>query len=182
MPNTTQSAPTARAKALSSTRIPGFVAEKPGRYRAKDALTEAQIINAAMTLVRRQVQQRQAFTNPTITQLFLKDRFGHKEHEEFAVLFLDNQNRLIRFEVMFRGTIDATAVYPREIAKSCLKLNAAAVIVAHNHPSGITQPSAADKQITAKLKQALDLIDVRLLDHFIIGVGEPVSLANLGLI
>lgn len=182
MPSATKPAPTARTTALPSARLPGFVAEKPGHYRAKDTLTEAQIIKAAMTLIRRQVQSGQAFTSPTITRLFLKDQLGHKEHEEFGVLFLDNQNRLIKFEVLFRGTIAETAVYPREIVKSCLKLNAAAVIVAHNHPSGSPKPSAADRQITDKLKQALDLIDVGLLDHFIIGVGEPVSMATLGLI
>jgi DNA repair protein RadC len=100
----------------------------------------------------------------------------------FACLFLDNQNRVIQLIELFRGTIDSTSVYPREVAKQALHHNAAAVIFAHNHPSGIAEPSLADKHITEKLKQALALFDIRVLDHFIIGDGQPYSFAEHGLI
>jgi DNA repair protein RadC len=100
----------------------------------------------------------------------------------FACLFLDNQNRIIQLVELFRGTIDAASIYPREVAKQALQQNAAAVIFAHNHPSGISEPSIDDKHITEKLKQALGLFDIRVLDHFIIGDGDPYSFAEHGLI
>jgi DNA repair protein RadC len=98
------------------------------------------------------------------------------------VLVLDTQHRLIRYEELFMGTIDAAAVYPREVVKAALHYNAAAVILAHNHPSGVAEPSQADISITDKIKRALDLVDVRLLDHFVVGDGSPVSLAERGLV
>jgi DNA repair protein RadC len=100
----------------------------------------------------------------------------------FACLFLDNQHHILEFEELFRGTIDSASVYPREVIKKALAHNAAAVIFAHNHPSGISEPSQADKLITDKLKQALALIDIRVLDHFIIGDGMPYSFAENGLL
>ena len=100
----------------------------------------------------------------------------------FACLFLDNQHRVIHLDQLFRGTIDGASVYPREVVKKALHHNAAAVIFAHNHPSGISEPSPADKQITEKLKQALALLDIRVLDHFIIADGQPYSFAEHGLI
>ena len=100
----------------------------------------------------------------------------------FACLFLDNQHRVILLEELFRGTIDGASVYPREVVKQALYHNAAAVIFAHNHPSGISEPSQADKHITEKLKQALSLFDIRVLDHFIIGDGQPYSFAEHGLL
>ena len=102
------------------------------------------------------------------------------QREVFAVLFLDSQHRLIQYKELFYGTIDAAAIYPREIVKAALKVNAAACILAHNHPSGVTEPSQADILITSRIKKALDLVDVRLLDHFVVGDGSPVSLAERG--
>jgi len=102
------------------------------------------------------------------------------EHEVFACLFLDNRHRLISYEPLFRGTIDSASVYPREVVKAALACNAAAVILAHNHPSGVAEPSRADIDITAKLSRALALIDVRVLDHIIVGEGYQVSLAERG--
>jgi len=99
----------------------------------------------------------------------LKHKLAIHEHEVFAVLFLDSQNRILEFKELFRGTINAASVYPREVVKEVLELNAASVILAHNHPSGVTTPSQADKLITTKLQQALNLIDVSVLDHIIIG-------------
>jgi len=113
---------------------------------------------------------------------YIKLKLASLEHEVFVCLFLDNHHRLISFDEMARGTIDGASVYPREIVKTALQHNAAAIIFAHNHPSGLTEPSMADKAITTKLKKALKLINVRVLDHFIIGEGNPYSFAENGLI
>ena len=102
------------------------------------------------------------------------------EHEIFACLFLDNRHRLISYEALFRGTIDSASVYPREVVKAALACNAAAVVLAHNHPSGVAEPSRADIDITARLSKALNLIDVRVLDHIIVGGNYQVSLAERG--
>jgi len=102
------------------------------------------------------------------------------EHEVFACLFLDNRHRLISYEALFRGTIDSASVYPREVVKAALTCNAAAVVLAHNHPSGVAEPSRADIDITARLTKALNLIDVRVLDHIIVGGNYQVSLAERG--
>ncbi len=113
---------------------------------------------------------------------YIKLKLASLEHEVFVCLYLDNRHRLISFDEMARGTIDGASVYPREIVKTALQHNAAALIFAHNHPSGLTEPSTADKAITTKMIKALELIDVRVLDHFIIGEGKPYSFAGNGLI
>jgi DNA repair protein RadC len=113
--------------------------------------------------------------SPADTETFLLSRMRHLGHELFCCLFLDNRHRVLRFDEMFRGTIDGTSVYPREVVKEALAINAAAVILAHNHPSGVAEPSQA-------VKSALELVDIRLLDHLIIGDGRATSLANRGLV
>ncbi len=113
---------------------------------------------------------------------YLKARLSHLPREVFAVMFLDTRHRVIAFEEMFFGTIDGASVHPREVVSRALALAAAAVIVAHNHPSGVAEPSAADRHLTRQLSQALALVDVRLLDHFIVGDGAPTSLAQLGML
>ena len=120
-------------------------------------------------------------TSPQHTLDFLKMELGGLEHEIFGCIFLDNRNRVICFEQLFNGTIDGAAVHPREVVKRTL-LNAAAVIFAHNHPSGVPEPSSADKAITKQLKGALGLVDVRVLDHVIIGGNASVSFAERGYI
>jgi len=120
--------------------------------------------------------------SPTDTETFLQAKMRHLDHELFCCLYLDNRHRVLRFDEMFRGTIDGTSVYPREVVKEALKINAAAVILAHNHPSGVAEPSQADERITRRLKAALELVDIRLLDHLIIGDGRATSLAARGLI
>ena len=120
--------------------------------------------------------------SPTDTEAFLKARMRHLGHEVFCCLFLDNRHRVLRFDEMFRGTIDGTSVYPREVVKEALAVNAAAVILAHNHPSGVAEPSQADERITKRLKSALELVDIRLLDHLIIGDGRATSLASRGIL
>jgi DNA repair protein RadC len=123
-----------------------------------------------------------AIKSPADTEAFLLSKMRHLGHELFCCLFLDNRHRVLRFDEMFRGTIDGTSVYPREVVKEALAVNAAAVILAHNHPSGVAEPSQADERITRRLKSALELVDIRLLDHLIIGDGRATSLANRGLV
>jgi len=128
------------------------------------------------------LQRGSALTSPEATRAYLSAQLRAYQHEVFACLFLDNQHRVLEFEELFRGTIDGASVYPREVAKRALFHNAAAIIFAHNHPSGISEPSQADKNITEKLKQSLMLFDIRVLDHFIIGDGEPYSFAEHGIL
>ena len=128
------------------------------------------------------VRPGQAIRSPADTSTFLQSRLRHLEHERFCCLYLDNRHRVLKFDELFRGTIDGTSVYPREVVKEALRVNAAALIVAHNHPSGVAEPSGADERITQTLKAALDLVGVRLLDHLIVGGGESVSLASRGLL
>ena len=120
--------------------------------------------------------------SPTESTQFLLARLRDLPHEVFCCMFLDNRHRVLRFDEMFRGTIDGTSVYPREVVKEALAINAAAVILAHNHPSGVAEPSQADERITKRLKSALELVDIRLLDHLIIGDGETTSMASRGLV
>ncbi len=121
-----------------------------------------------------------ALTSPSHTKLYLSSILRDRQREAFYILFLDNQNRVIKDEVMFEGTIDAASVYPREVVKRALHHNAAALILAHNHPSGVAEPSQADRRITRRLTDALALVDIRILDHFVVGDGEVISFAERG--
>ncbi len=144
------------------------------------------ILKALPEIARRYYEESlppgEAIRSPADTEAFLTARMRHLDHELFCCLFLDNRHRVLRFDEMFRGTIDGTSVYPREVVKEALAVNAAAVILAHNHPSGVAEPSSADERITRRLKSALDLVDIRLLDHLIIGAGRATSLASRGMI
>jgi DNA repair protein RadC len=163
---------TTKSQAVPDSKaIPYFVSDKPGKYRAIKPLTESQIVKAAVTLMSKKIDRGDALSSPDITRAYLHWNFRGLEYEVFACLFLDNQNRVLKLEQLFRGTIDAVAVYPREVAKRALKLNAASVILAHNHPSGMAEPNSAGKHITDKLKQGLGLLDIRVLDHIIVGDG-----------
>jgi DNA repair protein RadC len=143
-------------------------------------------IQASLELSRRYLEAHltrgDAITDPDATRRYLTAQLRHRDHEVFACLFLDNRHRVIGFEELFRGTIDGSAVYPREVAKRCLAHNAAAVIFAHNHPSGIAEPSRADESITRRLNEALGLLDIRVLDHMVVGDGQVISLAERGLL
>ncbi|GAA6132439.1 RadC family protein [Halopseudomonas sabulinigri] len=123
-----------------------------------------------------------ALTSPGAVRQFLKSRLMALPHEVFACLFLDNQHRVIAFEELFRGTLDSASVYPREVIKRALAHNAAALILTHNHPSGVAEPSQSDLQLTRRLKESLGLLDIRVLDHLIVGDGDPVSFAERGLL
>lgn len=143
-------------------------------------------LQAVLEMARRHfseiLERGDALTSPDVTRAFLSAQLRGYGHEVFACLFLDNQHRVLKWEELFRGTLDGASVYPREVAKRALYHNAAAVIFAHNHPSGVCEPSQADRLITDKLKQALNLFDIRVLDHFIVGDGLPYSFAEHGLI
>ena len=143
-------------------------------------------LQASLELSRRHLlatlQQGDALTSPQHTRDYLSARLRGYRQEVFACLFLDNRHRVLAFEELFFGTVDGASVHPREVVRRCLEHNAAAVILAHNHPSGVAEPSRADEQITQRLKEALGLIDVRVLDHMIIGDGEITSLAERGTI
>lgn len=143
------------------------------------------LIAAALELNRRylyeSVKRNDALCSPAQTRAFLSAQLSDFPHEVFAVLFLDNRNRIVSFDKMFNGTIDGASVYPREVVRSAINHNAAAVIFAHNHPSGVAEPSHADEVITRRLKEALALVDVRVLDHFVVG-DTIVSFAERGLL
>ncbi len=149
-----------------------------------DAKLEA--VRALPELARRYYEESlpcgAAIRSPSDTERFLAARLRHLGHEVFCCLFLDNRHRVLRFDELFRGTIDGTSVYPREVVKEALAINAAALILAHNHPSGVAEPSQADERITKRLKAALELVDIRLLDHLIIGDGPATSLAARGML
>jgi len=144
------------------------------------------LLQASLELSRRhyaeQMQTGPALANPRATREFLRARLRDRDHEVFCCLFLDNRHRVICFEEVFRGTIDAATVYPREVVKQALARNAAAVILAHNHPSGIAEPSQSDQLITRRIRDALELVDIRLLDHFVIGDNTCTSLASRGML
>ena len=147
-------------------------------------LTRFAELQAAVEIARRQLSEAlragPSLASPRATRDYLSARLRDLEHEVFCCLYLDKRHRLIQFEEMFRGTIDGASVHPREIVKAALQRNCAAIIIAHNHPSGIAEPSQADELITQRVKEALALVDIRLLDHIIIGDGVRVSLADRG--
>ena len=140
------------------------------------------VLELARRAMAEQLKQREVFSSPGAVKHYLQLHLAAKAHEVFAVLFLDAQNRLIAMEELFRGTLTQTSVYPREVVLRALQHSAAAVVLAHNHPSGTVQPSRADEALTQTLKAALALVDVRVLDHVIVAQGEALSMAEKGLI
>jgi len=143
---------------------------------------EGVLANAAAILKSRLQHRETVFSNPESVRQYLQIKLRPYPYEVFCALFLDNRNRLIEYVELFRGTIDGTSVHPREVIREVIRVNAAAVIFAHNHPSGVEEPSQADLRITARLKDALVFVDVRVLDHIIIGEGDGTSLAERGLL
>jgi DNA repair protein RadC len=140
------------------------------------------VLELARRAMLQQLQEREVFSSPGAVKHYLQLHLAAKAHEVFAVLFLDAQNRLLMMEELFRGTLTQTSVYPREVVLRALKHNAAAVVLAHNHPSGTVQPSRADEALTQTLKAALALVDVRVLDHVIVAPGDALSMAEKGLL
>jgi DNA repair protein RadC len=157
---------------------------EPDAHRRADLSEEerALIAQAIRCLEARYHVGQDALTSPEATRDYLRLRLAGVPYEVFAVLLLDNRHRVIRYEELFRGTIDGASVHPREVVRKVMETNAAAVILAHNHPSGVAEPSQADLRITQRLKESLALIEVRVLDHFIVGEGGGTSLAERGLL
>ncbi len=157
------------------------------RFCSSRGLGEAKYVQlqAVLEMSARYLRERieqDVFSSPAQTREYISTRLRGHPHEVFACLFLDNRHRLIAFEELFRGTIDGASVHPREVVRRAITHNAAAVILAHNHPSGVAEPSGADIQITQRLRDALALIDTRVLDHFIVGDGPATSFAERGLL
>lgn len=144
--------------------------------------SEDALIARACTILDKRLRRGPLFERPGDVKNYLKLQLQGHQNEHFAALYMDTKHRMMAYEVLFTGTVDGAEVHPRVIAQRALHHNAAAVVIAHNHPSGDPDPSTADRAITAKIKQTLSLVDVRLLDHFIIGQGDPVSMAARGLL
>ena len=150
-------------------------------FQMLDTQHEDWIIARAMEIIESRVFCRSdALTGPDLVKAFLRAKLNGERREVFAAIFLNSSHRVLAYEALFWGTIDQSAVYPRVVVTKALEHNAAALILAHNHPSGVAEPSQADRQLTQRLKEALALIDVRVLDHFIVGEGEPLSMAEAG--
>ena len=156
-----------------------LVRDSQGRYMLA---TADQILEAARQVIDQKIPRGALFTSPALVRDYLRTKLAGFEHEVFAALFLDTQHRLIEYVELFRGTIDGASVYPREVVKEALRLNAAAVIFAHNHPSGNPEPSQADKVLTLRLKEALALVEIRTLEHIIVGGETTASFAERGLL
>ena len=139
------------------------------------------VFELARRALGQRLKEREAFQTPGAVKQYLQLQLAHKNHEVFAVLFLDSQNRMLAMEELFRGTLSQTSVYPREVVMRALHHQAAAVVLSHNHPSGSVQPSRADEHLTQTLKASLALVDVRVLDHIIVGQGQALSMAEAGL-
>jgi DNA repair protein RadC len=165
----------------------GLLAAEPDKLRGIKGLGPAKRAEllAVMEMARRALLQglkaQPVFDSPNTVKDYLALQLGGREREVFAVLFLDAQHRLLALEELFQGTLSQTSVHPREVLKRALALNAAAVVLAHNHPSGLAEPSRADEFLTQTLRSALSLVDVRVLDHVVVGRGQVVSMAERGL-
>ncbi len=144
--------------------------------------TDDEIIAIARTALDAKIKRQGSIASPADAKAFVSLRLGNLPHEVFAAVFVDAQHRIIEFRELFRGTLTQASVYPREIVKEALQLNAAAVILTHNHPSGVAEPSRADEMLTQTLKTALALVDVRVLDHLVVAGGQVTSFAERGLL
>lgn len=163
-----------------------LVAASPAQFCEARGLGEAKyvqlqaVIEMGRRVLAEDLKSRDLLSDPGSTRRYLSAWLRDRDREVFAALFLDSQHRVLAAEELSQGTLDAASVYPREVVKRALALGAAAVIFAHNHPSGVAEPSAADRLLTDRLKQALGLVDVRVLDHFVVGEGVPTSFAERG--
>jgi len=160
----------------------GLIQDRNGHYRRRGPITEQDILNAAETLLRAKLERQGSISNPQDARDFLRMRLGALLHEEFHILWLDHRHRILDCQRLFTGTVDGASVYPREVVRAALTLNASAAILAHNHPSGVADPSQADRSITQELIAALQLVGVRVLDHLVVTAGEATSMAARGLL
>jgi len=160
----------------------GLVRDVLGHYEISGTAGEAEILAAAEEILWQRIQRGPAIGNPKDMENFLRVRFGHLQHEEMHAVWLDNRHRVIGVEKLASGTIDGASIHPREVVKAALRANAAATVLSHNHPSGQSEPSGADRAITKELQTALQYVGVRILDHIVISGGECVSFAARGLL
>lgn len=159
------------------------IIEPPNCLHSLDTRTRRAVERAAKLLEESAVYRIEAMNSPGAVRTYLKLKMAGLEHEEFHVIWLDAQNRLIAFDRMFSGSLTETSVYPREVVKAAMRHNAAACILAHNHPSGVPEPSRADEMLTRTLKETLAMVDVKVLDHFIVaGNNRPLSFAERGML
>jgi DNA repair protein RadC len=156
-----------------------FAALKPGTL---DRGEQEAVIQLALSVLASRHRTGRALGSPEETRAFLRMKLAACKHEVFGAVFLDNRHRVIQVAELFQGTIDGASVYPRVVVQRALEVNAAAIPLFHNHPSGVAEPSHADEAITRRLKDALALVDVRVLDHFVVTAGESVSFAERGLL
>ncbi len=163
-------------------KSPFKAGEKTGQYITTRPVCADEIVSMARRLISRRFNRGRLLVSPHDTRDYLLLKLAHLEHESFCGIFLDQRHRVLAFEQLFNGTIDGASVHPREVVKRAIQLNAAAMIFAHNHPSGNAEPSRADEAITRRLKDALALVDIRVLDHLVIGGTDMISLAERGLI
>jgi DNA repair protein RadC len=155
---------------------------KKGPTGRETPVCDQEVVTAAFSILSRRLERATALESPRAVRDYLTIRFAGHEHEVFSCIYLDNRHRIIAVEELFRGTVDGASVHPREVVKRALTHNAAAIILTHNHPSGIAEPSQADELITLRLRDALALVDIRVLDHLIVGGARTMSLAERGLI
>ncbi|MGY3961277.1 RadC family protein [Aeromonas popoffii] len=154
--------------------------EQPGTYLVTGLVNEDDLLNIANQIARQKLAKGVAITDKHLAQQALQTLLQSREHEVFAMLFLDNQHRILAYEELFRCTLSSASVYPREVVKRALAINAAALMLVHNHPSGYPEPSRADIEITHRLQSALALVDIRPLDHLIVGTEGVMSLEERG--
>jgi DNA repair protein RadC len=159
----------------------GILKDSTGNYRLTGKTTEQDVLAAAEGILLSKLVRRGRISNPEDSSNFLRMRLGALLHEEFHILWLDNRHQILDCQKLFTGTVDGASVHPREVVRAALNVNACAAILAHNHPSGVPEPSAADRAITKELRDALHLIGVRILDHIVVGAGSCVSMAGRGL-
>lgn len=162
--------------------LPAIFDSTGKHYRITNPITERQVLALATRIIERRLVAGAAITSPADARLFARLKFAEFESEKFGILFLNSKHQMISFQILFHGTIDSAAIHPREVVKAALKVNSAAVIFIHNHPSGNPAASRADIEITKTLKAALCLINVRLLDHLIVGANAVESMAELGMV
>ena len=170
------------ANQYDETRLKQQLTQQTTQTAEFDVTEQEAIIKLALDILAARHAPGSNLTSPTETTAYLRIKFADYKNEVFCAIFLDNRHRVLSFEEMFQGTVDGSSVQPRVVVQRALEINAAAVVFAHNHPSGIAEPSNADEQITRRLKDALALVDVRVLDHIVVGVTETTSFSERGLL
>ena len=169
-----------RNRALGRKKM-GITRDSKGSYKLTGKTTEQDVLEAAEGILRSKLERQGSIGNPRDATDFLRMRLGSLLHEEFHVMWLDNRHRILDCQKLFTGTIDGASIHLRETVRAALNINAAACILSHNHPSGVAEPSAADRAITKELRDALSMVGVRVLDHIVVSAGECVSMAGRGL-